>query len=848
MPENGKSNSQRVLHLATLATRAWVIVSVLLVLASTIQVLAQPLQTSQPPSPLQPAQNASPRDSLQSFLRNTDALIALWRVKAPIREQKLYLRAAVESFNFEDTPYASSTSEQIERLLLAREILARTVLPPFDTIPNQADVAATGLTSWTVPGTDLRMTRIEAGRDAGDFKFDPITIEELELDYRRSRELPRLDGAQDAYQEYSLKPDIHGITEDLIANRLRGVRTTSPRDTLEAFMFNMNAAYAIATRAEAALDAVPPAISLQKARELQMDADDHLLQATSVFDLSEIPDVLRRDTGTESALLLKEILDRMPLPRLDAIPDAADLSGLAPEQAYRWRLPGTRIEIERLQSGPNAGNFLFDSASVEILLESYDALKDLPYRTDSTLTLADFRSSNATPGFYEFYISTPGYLVPSTHVLGEIVERLPGFLSVLVSGQTLWQWLGLVLTLIVLAAACWVVFKIVDGAALRFPGLITSWVAITAPLLAAYFVHLATGFVDNDINFTGIELSYLLFGAGVLELAFYVWAVWRLFNAVGTTILASPTMSGRGFDTSLIRLLSGILAVIASVGVAVFGLERLGVDIVPLLAGLGVGGLAVALAIRPTLENLISGLILFTDKPVRVGDFCTFGDTSGTVEDVGIRSTQIRGLDRALVSVPNAKFVDMELINWARCDKMLIKTTIGLRYETSDDQLRFVLVRLREMLHAHPKIDNETIRVRFSNYGDSSLDIAVRVYALTNDWNEFHAIREDVFLRIKAIIEASGTGFAFPSQTLYMAQDDGLNEDLSARADEEVAAWRRSGTLPFPRLTPDRMKALDGTLDYPPEGSSESAQARARDTQAAEPLSDPEWAPKKEPA
>ncbi|GGB41547.1 hypothetical protein GCM10011316_11870 [Roseibium aquae] len=798
-------------------------------------VLAQ--TPSQAPSPLNPAQTGSPRDSLQSFLRNTDALIALWRSNAPVHEQRLFLRAAVESFDFENSPYAASTSEQIERILLAREIIARTIVPPASAIPGPEEVARDGLTSWTLPGTDLRMERVGSGRDEGDFKFDTGTIGELELDYRRAAELPRLDGQTDLYQEYMNRPDAHGITSDAIATRLQSAGTSSPRETLEAFMFNVNAAYEIAMSAERALDAVPPQISIEDARAAQAVADDHLYQATSVFDLSQIPPVLRKDTGVEAALLLKEVLDRIPLPRLDAVPDAADLANLEPGQGYRWRLPGTRIEIERMQSGPNAENYLFDSATVSGLLESYKALEDLPYRSGSELTLSDFRSSNVTPGFYRFYITTPGYLVPSTHVIGELLEHLPAWVNVLISGQTLWQWAGLFLTGGTLFLVCWLTFRGFDTLSQRFPGATTAWLGIFAPVVSAYFVGVAARFVDDDINFTGVELGYLLFTSGVLELALYIWAVWRLFGAIGTTILASSTISSRGFDASLVRLLSGILAVAASIGVGAFGLERLGVDIVPLLAGLGVGGLAVALAIRPTLENLISGLILFSDKPVRVGDFCTFGGMSGTVEDVGIRSTQIRATDRTLISVPNAKFVDMELINWARCDKMLISTVVGLRYETSDDQLRYVLVKIREMMHAHPMIDKETIRVRFNSYGASSLDVSLRVYALTRDWNEFHAIKEDVFLRIKTIIEGSGTGFAFPSQTLYMAKDDGLDEDLGRAADAEVARWRDEGCLPFPRLSPARMDALQDTLDYPPQGSNEWAQKHAREEQAAEPLS-----------
>jgi MscS family membrane protein len=324
------------------------------------------------------------------------------------------------------------------------------------------------------------------------------------------------------------------------------------------------------------------------------------------------------------------------------------------------------------------------------------------------------------------------------------------------------------------------------------------------------------------------------FISGAIVLFLVAWAIWRGFLAIADSVTASSRISDRGLDASLVRITSGLVAIFVGLAVVFTGLRDLGVDAVPLIAGLGVGGLAVALAIRPTLENLIGGIILFTDKPIRVGDFCSFGSMTGTVEKIGVRSTQIRGLDRTLISIPNAKFADMELINWAQCDRMLISATIGLRYETEDDQLRHVLVKIREMLHAHPKIDRETVRVRFSGYGASSLDIGVRIYALTRDWNDFHAIREDVFFRIKAIVSASGTGFAFPSQTLYLGRDDGLDEDRAQHAVAEVARWRDTGELPFPRLRGRRMDELEGTLDYPPRGSVEIKEQKA---QAAERLS-----------
>ena len=147
------------------------------------------------------------------------------------------------------------------------------------------------------------------------------------------------------------------------------------------------------------------------------------------------------------------------------------------------------------------------------------------------------------------------------------------------------------------------------------------------------------------------------------------------------------------------------------------------------------------------------------------------------------------------------------------------------------------MVKLREMLHAHPKIDPDTVRVRFSGYGASSLDIGIRVHALTREWNEFHAIREDIFLRMKDIVEESGSGFAFPSQTLYMGRDDGLDSERSETAVKEVKSWRRAGKLPFPRLAADKIDQLEGTLDYPPRGSVEIGLPEEEMPEAAEPLS-----------
>ena len=262
------------------------------------------------------------------------------------------------------------------------------------------------------------------------------------------------------------------------------------------------------------------------------------------------------------------------------------------------------------------------------------------------------------------------------------------------------------------------------------------------------------------------------------------WLSWRIAPVVAEAIIASPRIAPESIDAHLIRICTRLLGMVAGAGLLAVGADRLGIPVYGIIAGLGVGGLAIALAAQPTIENLIGGLSLFADKPIRVGDFCRYGSDEGTVEAIGIRSTRIRGIDRTLTTIPNATLSKMSVVNFAQRDRMLIKSVIGVRYETSPEQLRYLLVKIREMLLGHPRIHPDSARARFIGFGASSLDIEVFAYVTTRDRAEFLGIREDVFLRIMDIVEQSGTGFAFPSQTLYFARDDGLDTERTEGAEE----------------------------------------------------------------
>ena len=309
---------------------------------------------------------------------------------------------------------------------------------------------------------------------------------------------------------------------------------------------------------------------------------------------------------------------------------------------------------------------------------------------------------------------------------------------------------------------------------------------------------------------TGIVILYFIVGAAVIL---------SLGRAVASSLIASPRVDKDSIDANLISVGAQALAWLLAILLLAKGASDLGVPLAAVVTSLGVGGLAFAMAARPTLENLIAGVTLYLDKPVRVGQFCQYNDVLGTVERIGLRSTKIRRWGGNVLSIPNSQFAEFQLDNYNDARYIWIRQRLRLRYETSPDQLKFILAKLREMLFAHPKV--LAPRVRLIGFDDDSLTVEILAYSDTGVWAEWHAIREDVFLRVMEIIEASGTRLALPSQTTYFARDDGVDEEKKKAAEDQVLEWKEKGELPFPDMTEEQREALTATLDFPPRGSIE---------------------------
>ncbi len=557
---------------------------------------------------------------------------------------------------------------------------------------------------------------------------------------------------------------------------------SSPRATLQSFTEHMNAAHwAYVGNTDSG------------------DIAQALRRAINCLDLSKVAPTLHFDVGGYSALLLKEILDRLDLPAADAIPGKdADLE--------RWTIPQTEIAIVRVKEGELAGQYLFSQRAVERLHEFYDHARQLPYR------------DGATKGLLDIYLENPGGLVPS-----HWAEKLPGWSLNRVFDRPIWKWLALIAYLVVGVLVVRGVRRLGAywdrhfGERLAYLRFGTLSIAITLVLLAwALDVY-----VDDVIGLRGEVEAFIKRGALVLAFAFAVFCVYAVFELIASAMIASTRRPEGSANAHLTRLLVRIIGIAVIVFVVVEASAYLGWAVAPVVAGLGVGGIAVALAARPTIENVIGGLTLFADKPFRVGDRCRLGEDIGSIEEIGLRSTRIRTLERSLVSIPNADLAVMKIDNLGQRDMRLLHTTLGLRYETTPDQLRWVLAKIREMLLAHPKALPDDMRTRFIGYGSYSLDVEIYVYLRCQTQSSFRAISEDLLLRILDIVNESGSGFAFPSQVNYLSRDTGLDADQREAREQEVEQWRQRGKLPFPEFEDEQEDTLRDTLDYPPRGSSQ---------------------------
>lgn len=522
-------------------------------------------------------------------------------------------------------------------------------------------------------------------------------------------------------------------------------------------------------------------------------ADGNHEKAAQYFNLNKIPARQRTQRGIELAQNLQQLLDRggMFAPRWQLSEDPRGVldDNLPPEQEQVGTLPspeGTQaILAERIEDEELGWIWVFSSETVSQIPELVEQLPD------STLSRLLPQS-----------LSDPLWKGVS---LGHWVAALILALIATFSAWLLVKFLGFLAPRISRAHLRPYVRKIRDAAS---PPLIL--------ILAIMFFFSAAVLVGLSI----IARQYLASLADILLIIAGTWLVLRLIDLIGET--STERVGRRGWSGALAAvILFRRFSKAAVVAIALMiALDLFGFDVTAGLAALGIGGLAIALGAQKTVENFVGSLTLIADQPIRVGDFCRFGTTLGTVEDIGMRSTRVRTLDRTVITIPNGVFSSMEIENYNRRDQFWFHPTLNLRLETTPDQIRYLLVELRAMLYAHPKVNPDPARVRFTGLTQDAAQLEIFAYIQAADVNDFMEVQEDLLLRILDIIDKSGTGLALPSQTLYFARDQGLDQSRTQAAEDQVRQWQEAGELQLPRFDPERIAKLRNSIPYPPPGTA----------------------------
>jgi len=392
------------------------------------------------------------------------------------------------------------------------------------------------------------------------------------------------------------------------------------------------------------------------------------------------------------------------------------------------------------------------------------------------------------------------------------------------AGMPAWQWVALVLALPLAAAVGWLALALLEfplrwWARRRGQTDVARWRSVSGPawLLAATLAH---QIFARYLGMPLLDRHYYFQLTSVALIISVTWICWRVVRWLLHRVRNRALARGHAGTGSLMLLGERLVKALIFLAGIFTVLGSLGFNLTTALAGLGIGGLAIGFGAQKTIENLFGGVSVLGDEVIRVGDYCRFGDRSGTVEDIGLRSTRIRTDHRTLVAIPNGIVATINVENFSRRDKILFKTNLGVRRETSADHLRWVLAEIRRLIYSHPKVESGTSHVRLTDIAGSALNVEVWSYIVTRDYEEFLAIREDLFLRMMAIMEQSGSSLALPSQTLYLGRDAGLENAKADAAVQKIAELRDEKQLPFPDFNEKEIASFKGSIEYPPAESA----------------------------
>ncbi|QDT66405.1 Low conductance mechanosensitive channel YnaI [Calycomorphotria hydatis] len=541
----------------------------------------------------------------------------------------------------------------------------------------------------------------------------------------------------------------HAAIQEVIEDwqPLEPADTSSPRATAMSFKTDCEEAYKLATKGGRS----------KQTEETAAAAKVYVKRFLSCMDLSQTPEFMRIDTGIEATVCIKEVLDRVGWPAPEVIPDLAEMDRRIDEgQLPIWRFPNCEIAIARMDDGPHKGQYIFTAHTVASAKEYFDIVEQLPYK------------HHETEDFYEWYRSAPGAVW-----LDRLVRSLPSWARNRIWGQSVWQWTGICITLILATCAMAVAYLVGRIRAGEFRGASSVRYLITLqfPIMAMCVPLVAEWFLSDILVIGGPVRSVLKFACDFAFLIAMLVVIISVGNRIAELLIMSPSIHPRGIDAQFIRFGMRILSLFAATVVFLEGGKRLGIPLTTLLAGAGVGGLAVALAAQDTLKNLFGSMMIVLDKPYRVGERILVKKYDGVVEDIGLRSTRIRALNGHVVTIPNEEMARCDIENVGRRQHIRRIQDIAIPFDTKPAKVEEAINIVREALNDHEGMNAEfPPRVFQNEFNRDSYNIRMIYWYHPPDYWAFLAHSEKLNGEIARNFEEAGIRFALPATENYLTR------------------------------------------------------------------------------
>ncbi|MEO3472853.1 mechanosensitive ion channel domain-containing protein [Roseomonas sp. CAU 1739] len=461
----------------------------------------------------------------------------------------------------------------------------------------------------------------------------------------------------------------------------------------------------------------------------------NLRLGTAVFDLREVPAATRLKHAATGVAYLADILNRLPEYTGPAVSSGTPA---------HWTLPGTEIRLVRLTDGARAGDYVFSAYTLANLPRWHAEIIDEPPIRDTGL-----------PSWRSLQRTATGPLL--THLP---TRSIPAFLQVTIDETPLWKTLATLLAFLVTLGATSVWWRYMR----RLSATLSPWkanaVSLTTPILMAILAGLTYSFVLLEIIPTGIVADAGMLSVVIILYIAAAWAAWLAWWLLAEAVVASPLFSNDVYDANLMRLVARVGSLFSAGGLLMLGANDIGIPALGLLAGVSIGGVALALAAQSTVENLYGGVSIFADRPFRVGDSIAFGSATGQVISIGPRSSRIRASDGRVTTVPNADLAKTHVTNLSARERWTFQHRIGVARHTERTRLLALLADLQAKLEAHDSVANLPgwPRVRLVGVTDTSLEIDIAAQILTSQEANFLAIQQELILMILLALDEARVG------------------------------------------------------------------------------------------